>query len=177
MKTTREIADWLDEHQPRFSRMADEIWDNPELQFLEFKASKLQADFLAEEGFRIEWDIGGLSTAFCAEWGEGNPIIAFAGEYDALPGLSQKDQNTPDPIEPNGAGHGCGHNLLGTGCLAAALAFKEWLGATRTAAARCAIMAARPKKAAAAKSSWDGRAILMTWTPPSIGTRGISTAP
>ena len=130
MKTTREIADWLDEHQPRFSRMADEIWDNPELQFLEFKASKLQADFLAEEGFRIEWDIGGLSTAFCAEWGEGNPIIAFAGEYDALPGLSQKDQNTRDPIEPNGAGHGCGHNLLGTGCLAAALAFKEWLGAT-----------------------------------------------
>ena len=98
MRSKQDIADWLDEHQLRFTRMSDEIWDNPELQFLEFKASKLQADFLAAEGFRITWDIGGLSTAFAAEWGAGKPVIAFAGEYDALPGLSQKDQNEPDPI-------------------------------------------------------------------------------
>ena len=127
MRRLSDIADWLDEHQPRFTAMADEIWDHPELQFLEFKASKLQADFLAAEGFRITWDIGGLSTAFCAEWGRGKPVIAFAGEYDALPGLSQKDQSRPDPIEAGAPGHGCGHNLLGTGCLAAALAFKQWL--------------------------------------------------
>ncbi len=127
MRTKQDIADWLDEHQRRFTRMSDEIWDNPELQFLEFKASKLQADFLAEEGFRVAWDIGGLSTAFAAEWGAGKPVIAFAGEYDALPGLSQKDQNKREAIEAGAAGHGCGHNLLGTGCLAAAVAFKEWL--------------------------------------------------
>ncbi len=130
MRSKQDIADWLDEHQIRFTAMADEIWDNPELQFLEFKASKLQADFLESEGFRISWDIGGLSTAFAAEWGQGKPVIAFAGEYDALPGLSQKDQNNPDPINAGGPGHGCGHNLLGTGCLAAALAFKEWLEST-----------------------------------------------
>ncbi|MCY4466155.1 MAG: amidohydrolase [Chloroflexi bacterium] len=130
MQTRQDIADWLDEHQARFTAMSDEIWDNPELQFVEFKASKLQADFLAAEGFRIEWDIGGLSTAFAAEWGNGKPVIAFAGEYDALPGLSQRDQNSPDPLEAGGPGHGCGHNLLGTGCLAAALAFKEWLKST-----------------------------------------------
>ena len=127
MRKRQDIADWLDEHERRFTRMSDEIWDNPELQFLEFKASKLQADFLADEDFRITWDIGGLSTAFAAEWGSGKPVIAFAGEYDALPGLSQKDQNEPDPISQGAPGHGCGHNLLGTGCLAAALAFKEWL--------------------------------------------------
>ena len=127
MLKKQDIADWLDEHETRFTRMSDEIWDNPELQFLEFKASKLQADFLAAEGFRIIWDIGGLSTAFAAEWGAGKPVIAFAGEYDALPGLSQKDQNEPDPISAGEPGHGCGHNLLGTGCLAAALAFKNWL--------------------------------------------------
>lgn len=127
MRNKQDIADWLDEHEMRFTCMSDEIWDNPELQFLEFKASKLQADFLANEGFRITWDIGGLSTAFCAEWGAGKPVIAFAGEYDALPGLSQKDQNEPDPISAGEPGHGCGHNLLGTGCLAAALAFKNWL--------------------------------------------------
>ena len=127
MLKKQDIADWLDEHELRFTRMSDEIWDYPELQFLEFKASKLQADFLAAEDFRITWDIGGLSTAFCAEWGAGGPVIAFAGEYDALPGLSQKDQHEPDPISAGEPGHGCGHNLLGTGCLAAALAFKTWL--------------------------------------------------
>ena len=47
MQSKQDIADWLDEHQLRFTAMADEIWDNPELQFLEFKASKLQADYLA----------------------------------------------------------------------------------------------------------------------------------
>lgn len=127
MRAKQDIADWLDEHERRFTRISDEIWDNPELQFLEFKASKLQADFLAAEGFRVSWDIGGLSTAFAAEWGAGKPVIAFAGEYDALPGLSQKDQNAPDPISTGAPGHGCGHNLLGTGCLAAAVALKEWL--------------------------------------------------
>ena len=30
---------------------------------------------------------------------------------------------------PEGAGHGCGHNLFGTGALAAAIAVKEWLAA------------------------------------------------
>ncbi len=130
MQSKRDIADWLDEHQMRFTAMSDEIWDNPELQFVEFKASRLQADFLAAEGFRIEWDIGGLSTAFAAEWGVGKPVIAFAGEYDALPGLSQRDQHSPEPLAAGKPGHGCGHNLLGTGCLAAALAFKEWLQST-----------------------------------------------
>ena len=130
MRSKQDIADWLDEHQPRFTAISDEIWDNPELQFVEFKASKLQADFLAAEGFRIEWDIGGLSAAFCAEWGSGKPVIAFAGEYDALPGLSQRDQSGREPIVAGDPGHGCGHNLLGTGCLAAAVAFKEWLDAT-----------------------------------------------
>jgi len=130
MNTKQDMADWLDEHQIRFTTMSDEIWDNPEKQFQEFKASKLQADFLEKEGFTITWDLGNISTAFMAEWGEGKPVIAFAGEYDALPGLSQKDQNIPDPLEEDGWGHGCGHNLLGTGCLAAAVAFKEWLQAT-----------------------------------------------
>ncbi len=127
MRRKQDIADWLDEHQIRFTAMADEIWDKPELQFLEFEASKLQADFLEKEGFRIKWDIGGLSTAFAAEWGAGKPVIAFAGEYDALPGLSQQNQDSPDPITAGEPGHGCGHNLLGTGCLAAAVAFKQWL--------------------------------------------------
>ena len=60
MQTKQDIADWLDEHEIRFTQMSDEIWANPELKFKEFKASKLQADFLEAEGFKITWDIGGI---------------------------------------------------------------------------------------------------------------------
>lgn len=129
------ISDWLDRNEPHFTQMSDEIWANPEIRFEEYKASKLQADFLEEVGFAITWDIGGLSTAFMAEWGQGEDglILGFAGEYDALPGLSQKPQATSEPIEAGGHGHGCGHNLLGTGCLAATVAVKQWLQETGTA--------------------------------------------
>ena len=126
------ISDWLDSHQSHFTAMADEIWANPEIRFEEFRASKLQADYLEEAGFAITWDIGDISTAFMAEWGSGEPIIGFAGEYDALPGLSQKVQSIPEAIEEGGHGHGCGHNLLGTGCLAAAVAVKQWLQTSGT---------------------------------------------
>ncbi|MGR5547208.1 M20/M25/M40 family metallo-hydrolase, partial [Vibrio sp. PNB22_2_2] len=65
--------------------------------------------------------------------GEGGPTIGFAGEYDALPGLSQKLTTAQEAIEAGGHGHGCGHNLLGTGCLAAAAAVKQWMMASGTA--------------------------------------------
>jgi metal-dependent amidase/aminoacylase/carboxypeptidase family protein len=99
--------------------MADDIWAHPEIKFEEYYASKLQADYLEEAGFKITWDLGQMSTAFVAEWGVGDPILGFIGEFDALPGLSQGIESALHPIEENGHGHGCGHNLLGTGCLAA----------------------------------------------------------
>ncbi|HKJ27759.1 MAG TPA: amidohydrolase, partial [Anaerolineales bacterium] len=54
------------------------------------------------------------------------------GEYDALPGLSQKCQPTKEPLDDGAPGHGCGHNMLGTGCLAAAVAVQKWLEKTGT---------------------------------------------
>ncbi|HFC11620.1 MAG TPA: amidohydrolase, partial [Anaerolineae bacterium] len=127
MSDVKEIMAWLEKNRPNFTQMADEIWANPELAFHEFKASKLQADYLEEMGFSIRWDVGGLTTGFIAEWGSGGPTIGFIGEYDALPGLSQKVQDSAEPVEADGNGHGCGHNLLGTGCLAATAAVKNWL--------------------------------------------------
>jgi aminobenzoyl-glutamate utilization protein B len=123
------VIDWLDQNQDPFIEMSDQIWANPELAWKEFKASRLQADYLEGEGFSITWDIGGLNTAFVAEWGEGKPILGFIGEYDALPGLSQKVQATKEAIEEDGPGHGCGHNLLGTGAVASAVAVQKWLQA------------------------------------------------
>jgi aminobenzoyl-glutamate utilization protein B len=124
-----EVVHWLDQNQSQFIEMADQIWQFAEVAWKEFKSSRLQADFLEREGFSIIWDIGDMNTAFVAEWGEGKPILGFIGEYDALPGLSQKIQPTKEAIVDDGPGHGCGHNLLGTGAVASAVALQKWLRA------------------------------------------------
>lgn len=125
-----ELVEWLDERQQRFIRMADQIWAQPQVALQETFACQLQIDDLVADGFRITRNVGGMPTAFVAEWGQGDPIIGFLGEYDALPELSQHSQPTQAPIVARGPGHGCGHNLLGTASLAAASALKAWLAAT-----------------------------------------------
>lgn len=127
METKQGVIEWLEANEQRFIAVADEIWANPEVAWKEFKASRLQADFLQQEGFGVTWDVGGINTAFVAEWGQGKPIIGFLGEYDALAGLSQKNQPVQEPVVEGDPGQGCGHNLLGTGCMAAAVAVKRWL--------------------------------------------------
>src|SRR5699024_6431050 len=93
--TQDEIFEWLDERQPRFVGIADEIWANPQVALTETKACQIQSDDLERDGFTITKNVGDLPTAFMAEWsqGEGGPVIGFLGEYDALPGLSQKSQD------------------------------------------------------------------------------------
>ena len=127
MLTKKELIQWIEDNRQDFIELSDKIWEKPEIALKEFYSSKLQADYLEKQGFKIQWDLGGLNTAFSAEWGEGKPVIGFAGEYDALSGLSQKNQADPEPVVPGGLGQGCGHNLLGVGCLAAAMAVKTWL--------------------------------------------------
>ena len=130
MALKRELGDWIDERQERFTTISDQIWERPEVAMAEHFACDLQAETLEADGFRITRNVGDQPTAFTAEWGEGAPIIGFLGEYDALPGLSQKSQATKDPVVPEAPGHGCGHNLLGTGAMAAAMAVKAWLNET-----------------------------------------------
>jgi aminobenzoyl-glutamate utilization protein B len=129
MSTHLEVAEWLDERESRFIGIANQIWEHPEVALTESKASKLQADDLAQDGFTITTGIADLPTAFMAEWtqGEGGPVIGFLGEYDALPGLSQERSPQQSPLVDNGPGHGCGHNLLGTAALASASVLKAWL--------------------------------------------------
>ena len=129
MQTKQDVIGWLDENRSQFTKMSDKIWGFAETSHREFKSSKIQADFLAEHGFKITWEAGGLRTAFVAEWGQGKPVIGFAGEYDALEGLSQKNQPTQEALVKGAPGHACGHNLLGTGCLASAVAVRYWLEA------------------------------------------------
>ena len=130
-KAKKGIIQYLDQNMPRFTVMSDDIWTHPELSWREFRAARLQADLLEREGFTVTRDIDGMNTAFVAEWGTGKPIIAFIGEYDALPGLSQKRQPEKEAVIEGAPGHACGHNLLGTGMLAGACAIRHWLEASR----------------------------------------------
>ena len=129
MHTKQDVIAWLEENRQQFIEMSDAIWAKPEIAFHEFFASGLQSDYLEQQGFSVQRDVAGINTAFIAEWGQGRPIIGFAGEYDALPGLSQKCQPTREPIVEGGMGQGCGHNLLGVAHVAAALAVKNWMQA------------------------------------------------
>ncbi|SEI13976.1 aminobenzoyl-glutamate utilization protein B, partial [Halobacillus karajensis] len=99
-----------------------------ETRFEEFRSAKLLCDALEEEGFTVERGVAGLKTGFIASFGEGSPVIGVLGEYDALAGLSQKaGSKSYDPVLPQGNGHGCGHNLLGVGSLAAVIAIKDYM--------------------------------------------------
>lgn len=104
--------------------MAQKIWAYAETAHKEFKSSALQKEHLASLGFAIK-EVPNMPTAFIAECGEGHPIVGLLGEYDALPGLSQKVSLVQEPVEAGAPGHGCGHNNLGTGCVGAAVALKE----------------------------------------------------
>ncbi|WP_159501122.1 amidohydrolase [Microbacterium sp. 18062] len=126
------IAPLVAELGPRFTRLSDDIWDHPELRWEEHRSVEKQIEIAEELGARISRSIGGIPTAFSAEWGEGGPVIAILGEYDALASLSQASGSTtrePDPGNAGDAGHGCGHNLLGAGSLLAAAAVARRLDA------------------------------------------------
>ena len=121
----------IDRQADFFRELADEIWDHPELSLKEFRAADLYCRKLRELGFEVTEKLCGIETAFCGRFGSGKPVIGILGEFDALSGLSQEAGSTEaKPLIPGGNGHGCGHNLLGVGSLAAACAVKEWLEKT-----------------------------------------------
>jgi len=107
-------------------KISDRIWENPETRFKEFESVKVQTTYLKEAGFEIEMGIGGIETAFVAKYGTKGPIIGILGEFDALPGLSQKaGSEVREPLVDGANGHGCGHNLLGTAGVGAVRLLKD----------------------------------------------------
>ena len=123
-----ELIAYIDAKQNELTRVSDLVWDYAELKNEEYKSAALLKDALAKNGFSITDNIAGLDTAFVAETGHGGPIIGFLGEYDALPDLSQvAGEATRKPIVQSGAGHGCGHHVLGTASMGAAMAVKNYM--------------------------------------------------
>lgn len=120
----------VDARAERFGAISRTIWENPEIGFQERASAALLRGELAAAGFRIEENAGGMPTAFIASWGEGKPVIAILGEYDALPGLSQESVAEKKPRVEGAPGHGCGHNLFGAASALAAIAVKEQMTAS-----------------------------------------------
>ncbi|HKZ51771.1 MAG TPA: amidohydrolase [Candidatus Acidoferrales bacterium] len=119
----------IEKHRADLISLADQIWRFAETALRETRSAKALADYAERQGFRVERGVAGMPTAFIATYGSGRPIIGILGEYDALPGISQKASPVKEPYEEGAAGHGCGHNLFGPASLGAALALKELIAA------------------------------------------------
>lgn len=124
------ISESIQARAEQLCQVAQQIWEYAEVAFQERKSASLLCDILEAEGFRVTRGAGGIETAFVAEYGSGKPVIGLCAEYDALAGLSQTVDTQAHPREEGAPGHGCAHNLLGTGSLAAALAVKDVLAST-----------------------------------------------
>ncbi len=107
----KQIQDEVERLAPDLLAVSQYLHANPELAYEEHHAAELFADILAQHGFTVERGLANLPTSFSGTVGSGKPRIALLAEYDALPGL----------------GHACGHNLIGTASLGAALALRSIL--------------------------------------------------
>jgi aminobenzoyl-glutamate utilization protein B len=115
----------IEARRAELASLADQVWAFAETALRETRSSALLADYAEKQGFRVERGVAGMPTAFVASYGEGRPVIAVLGEFDALPGLSQKAVPERAVLQAGAPGHGCGHNLFGAASLGAAVAVKE----------------------------------------------------
>lgn len=120
------IQSWFAAHSGDTIRLAQALWEKPELPMAEFSACRLTADYMRSQGFQVRTyhckDDSLEPNTVIATWGSGKPVIGIIGEYDALPELGQDACAVRSPRP--GAGHGCGHCLTTPACCTAAVAAK-----------------------------------------------------
>jgi aminobenzoyl-glutamate utilization protein B len=121
------LLEKMDARAAHYGDVSRTIWEFAEVGYKEHKSAELLKRELRSAGFAVTESVAAIPTAFTATWGQGRPVIAIMGEYDALPGLSQEDVPERKPRVNGGPGHGCGHNLLGAASLFAAVTIKEWM--------------------------------------------------
>ncbi len=129
VKKKEEAVASIERHKAEIIALSDQVWAFAETALLEVRSAEALAAYAEKQGFKVERGLAGMPTAFVASYGEGRPVIGILGEYDALPGLSQKALASKEVLEAGAPGHGCGHNLLGTAALGAALAIKDLMAA------------------------------------------------
>jgi aminobenzoyl-glutamate utilization protein B len=131
VKKKEEAVASIESHKAEIIDLSDRVWGFAETALLETRSAKALADYAEAQGFAVERGVAGMPTAFVASYGQGRPIIGVLGEYDALPGLSQKAQSGKEALQAGAPGQGCGHNLLGAAALGAAVAVKDLMAAGR----------------------------------------------
>ena len=128
-KNKQAVIAAVEKHEKELIRISDEIWSIAETAFEETQSAEILASYAEKNGFTVDRGVAGMPTAFVATYGSGSPVISVLGEFDALPGLSQKTEPTKNPLNEGEPGHGCGHNMFGAASLGAALAIKEQIEA------------------------------------------------
>jgi amidohydrolase len=106
----REVCSAIDALRPELVAASHAIHANPELAFEEKFAAALLTKKVEDHGLTVERGAYGVATAYAAEFGpKGAPVMSLLSEYDALPGI----------------GHACGHNVIATIGLGAALGLSK----------------------------------------------------
>ncbi|MFH2111987.1 MAG: M20 family metallopeptidase [Candidatus Bathyarchaeota archaeon] len=106
MEFKGQVGHRIDEHRDEIVGVSRRIHEEPELGHKEYKASKLLAEELKRHGYEVKLGVSGMETAFIASRRKKKgPTVGVLAEYDALPGI----------------GHACGHNLIATSALGAAV--------------------------------------------------------
>ncbi|WP_137895178.1 amidohydrolase [Ramlibacter sp. 2FC] len=175
MHAIEQLQPFFEQQAPRLIALSDRIWSLAELRYAEQESARLHAEGLDEAGFRVQQALAGIPTAFAAEYGEGGPVIALLGEYDALSGLNQESgalQCRPSVDSPGLNGHGCGHHLLGAAAHLAALAVQQHLRA-RGLPGRIRFYGCPAEEGGSGKTfmaragAFDDLAAALTWHPAS----------
>ena len=121
------VIDYVEQSFTDLTTLSDKIWSYEEEAFQETQSAAALKAYAKKNGFKITENVGEMPTAFIAEYGSGSPVIGILGEFDALPGLSQKTVPHKDPLNDGAPGHGCGHNLFGVASLGAATSIKNMI--------------------------------------------------
>lgn len=100
------VRDKLAKHKKEILELNHAIHADPEISWEEHRAVARIAKYLEAQGFDVKVDVYGCDTAFEAIIGDGDLTVALCSEYDALPAI----------------GHGCGHNVIATIGVGAAVA-------------------------------------------------------
>lgn len=121
----KSVWDGIAKEEEDLVKLSDAIWRHAETSLEETRSAAELAGYLERSGFSIERGVADMPTAFVASWGQGEPVIGILGEFDALPGISNKAAAERTPLVEGAPGHGCGHNLFGVAAAGAAVAAKR----------------------------------------------------
>lgn len=170
---------YLDSHFHLYDSLQKQIHGFAETGYNEHRSADLLCRHLEQHGFRIERGVAGIPTAFIATYGEGRPVIGVMAEYDALPGMAQDTVPRRQVPAGGGAGHACGHNLLGTGAAASAVAVSKWLAEGRPGTIRlfgCPAEEGGGGKAYMMREGcFDGLDAMLDWHPDTRNTVNTQT--